>query len=315
MQSQDMKEIMGFTTSFYETFYDPRNEIIGNSPEILFMEYIARGEINRAVQLFEENKLFTKQKSAVDAPQGRFEGLKEIKNFAESWLGYVNADYGWVEPVRQAIAGGRSATEMMLCFHVKGYEKPLKFPACIIGELRGYQKLDEIRMYFFFKWMPGLIPYRHRIFKPSYDEPCCLNAMSGIIQEYFDALHSLDQPNGMKRMLDTFCDDIIYNGYRPLEHSKIVKGKDIVRKKYNAFITMKQFVRVEVITDNGKTAYCEWVGVFRPKYATDEKDSLLQSGVGIYDRDPATGLLSSVRIIDNFKYEHEIDWSKVVKRY
>ena len=72
---------------------------------------------------------------------------------------------------------------------------------------------------------------------------------------------------------------------------------------------MPQIVRFESIIDNGLTSVCEWVGVRRDDYMGN-RIPLLQSGVGIYDRDPESGKIKSVRIVDNFRFENEIDWSK-----
>ena len=197
----------------------------------------------------------------------------------------------------------------MLHFRYDKYGKEVKFPACVVGDLRGHGQLDEVRMYFFFKWLPDLSPYRHRIFRPSHNAQVELNSVCNVIREYSDALANLHFKGGMERILNTMTDDIVYGGYRPESISGIIKGKEKIEKKYQSFVNMPQIVRFESIIDNGLTSVCEWVGVRRDDYIGN-RIPLLQSGVGIYDRDPESGKIKAVRIIDNFRFENEIDWSK-----
>ncbi len=309
-----LPEIFEFENYFYETYHNPSNIILANSPELAFMNAICERDIDKAMSFFQETQQYGGEKSSVDAPQGRFEGLDEIRSFCENWLEYARADSSYVVPVVQTRSGGRSCTEMMVHYHYKDYKKELKFPICVVGDLRGNGMLDEIRIYFFFKWLPGLSPYRHRIFRPSHDAQAELNSMCNVIREYSDALACLHMEGGMERMLNTMDDDIIYGGYRPESISGIIRGKTIVEKKYESFINMPQIIRFESIIDDGKTSVCEWVGVRRADYV-GERIPLLQSGVGIYDRDMITGKLKAVRIIDNFRFEKEIDWDKVKIRY
>ena len=311
----DMKEILAFENRFEEVYTNPENVILSNSPELLFIRYICDGDFDSAVALFDEDQLFGNVKSCVDAPQGRFEGLSEIRSFCESWLSYAGADKSWVVPVIQTRAGGRSCTEMMVYYHLPDGNQ-YKFPMLVCGDLRGAGRLDEIRIYFFYQWLPNISPYRHRIFKPSHDEMCELNSMCGVMREYVDALHALDEtPEAMERMMNTFNEDAYYGGYRPESISAVIQGRDVIQKKYVSFIHMTQYIRFEAITDNGRTAVCEWVGAYRPEYQPDPKKALLQSGVGIYDRDPKTGRLSSTRIIDNARFVDLIDWDQETIRY
>ncbi len=309
-----LPEILEFDNRFYETYYSPENVILATSPELVFINAICSGEIDKAVDMFDEMQQFGDDKSSVDAPQGRFEGKEAIRTFCENWLNYAQADASYVVPVVQTRSGGRSCTEMVVHYQYRELGKTLKFPICVVGDLREGGRLDEIRIYFFFKWLPGISAYRHRIFKPSHNEQAELNSMCNVIREYIDALTNLGDEDGMERILATMNDDVIYGGYRPESISPVIQGKDRVAKKYESFIGMPQTIRFESIIDNDITAVCEWVGVPNGR---DESGRvpLLQSGVGIYDRDPATGKLKAVRIIDNFRFQHEIDWDKVDIRY
>ena len=140
---------------------------------------------------FQEYQQFGNVKSTVDVPQGRFEGLDEIQDFCSNWLNYAKADSAYAVPVKQTRSGGRSCTELMLHFRYDKYGKEVKFPACVVGDLRGHGQLDEVRMYFFFKWLPDLSPYRHRIFRPSHNAQVELNSVCNVIREYSDALANL----------------------------------------------------------------------------------------------------------------------------
>ena len=314
MAAITLPEIFEFENKFYETYYDPENLILSTSPELVFINAICNGDIDGAVDLFDEDQQFGNVKSSVDAPQGRFEGKDAIRQFCANWLTYAQADASYVVPVKQTRSGGRSCTEMIVHYRYEKLGKTLKFPICVVGDLRGGGMLDEIRIYFFFKWLPGISAYRHRIFRPSHDEQAELNSMCNVIREYSDALANLGDEGCMERMLATMNDDVIYGGYRPESISPVIQGKEKVRKKYDSFVGMPQTVRFESIIDNNLTAVCEWVGVPNGREVPG-REPLLQSGVGIYDRDPKTGRLKAVRIIDNFRFQDEIDWSTADIRY
>lgn len=307
--SASLTEIFEYENFFYETYHNENNIIRQDSPELNLVNFLCAGDVDGAMSLFQEYQQFGNVKSTVDVPQGRFEGLDEIQDFCSNWLNYAKADSSYAVPVKQTRSGGRSCTELMLHFRYDKYGKEVKFPACVVGDLRGHGQLDEVRMYFFFKWLPDLSPYRHRIFRPSHNAQVELNSVCNVIREYSDALANLHFKGGMERILNTMTDDIVYGGYRPESISGIIKGKEKIEKKYRSFVNVPQIVRFESIIDNGLTSVCEWVGVRRDDYIGN-RIPLLQSGVGIYDRDPESGKIKAVRIIDNFRFENEIDWSK-----
>ena len=103
-----LPEIFEFKNRFYETYHDPQKKINANSPELVLLNRICEGDVDGAVAMFEEKQQFDGEKSAIDAPQGRFEGLDGIRSFAENWLSYAQADSSYVVPVVQTRSGGRS---------------------------------------------------------------------------------------------------------------------------------------------------------------------------------------------------------------
>lgn len=107
MAAITLPEIFEFENKFYETYYDPENLILSTSPELVFINAICNGDIDGAVDLFDEDQQFGNVKSSVDAPQGRFEGKDAIRQFCANWLTYAQADASYVVPVKQTRSGGR----------------------------------------------------------------------------------------------------------------------------------------------------------------------------------------------------------------
>ncbi|MDR1558637.1 MAG: hypothetical protein LBS84_02860 [Clostridiales bacterium] len=312
-----MEEILTYQTEFYSAYFDPDNVILESSAEYRFINYLCRKQVDKAMALFEENQQFGGVRSAVDAPMGRFEGLNEIRDFAENWLNYAEAEDAWPSPVIQTRAGGRSCTEFMINYKLRDYDKVLSVPMFVIGDLRAGGKLDELRIYFFFKWLPNIGPYRHRIFKPSFNKPIETPLLTGVMREYIDCLSHLDPDEEMRRMKNMFSEDVVYGGSRPSVFSKVIRGKEEVIEKYFTFIQPKAleergYVRFEAITDDGVTCVCEWVGTYP---SNDLTKGLQQSGCASYTRDKKTGLLKGIRIIDNARFQDTIDWSTVKFRY
>ena len=194
--SASLTEIFEYENFFYETYHNENNIIRQDSPELNLVNILCAGDVDGAMSLFQEYQQFGNVKSTVDVPQGRFEGLDEIQDFCSNWLNYAKADSSYAVPVKQTRSGGRSCTELMLHFRYDKYGKEVKFPACVVGDLRGHGQLDEVRMYFFFKWLPDLSPYRHRIFRPSHNAQVELNSVCNVIREYSDALANLHFKGG-----------------------------------------------------------------------------------------------------------------------
>lgn len=304
-----LEEIFRFENLYYENYHNPKNRIRPDSPEILLMKYICEGRHEEAVQLFEEKQQFGDTPSVVDAPNGRFTGLDGIRKFAQTWISTAQADGASIIPMVQTQSGGRSATEMLMCFEYPHAGKIVRFPVLVVGDLRGGGKLDEVRIYYFYKWVPGISPYRHRMFRPSFEKQMEPAAMTGALRAYSEALATMRSVDELPRIMDTMTDDVVYGGYRPETISGIIRGKEAVEKKYRSFVNMPQIIRFESVIDDGLTAVCEWVGVPNPNYVPEEgKIPLLQSGVGIYVRDLESGLIKEVRIIDNARFQDTIDW-------
>ena len=76
----------------YTLYEKPQDGIRYDSPEVLFMQYIAQGKADDALSLFPEQRQFTGALPAVDAPYGRFEGKAQILSFAEGFIRRFEAE-------------------------------------------------------------------------------------------------------------------------------------------------------------------------------------------------------------------------------
>jgi len=318
-------EVMSYEHEFLKAYKNPARPILYNSPELLFLEHLCRGHIDAAVALFDEEQQFHRGPSVVDAPQGRYEGLQEIRRYAEQWLSWFNATESWIEPVHQTRAGGRSATELVVYYRVRGFSKVLNFPMCIVAELRGLDRLNEARVYFFFRWMPGLHAHRRRVFPVEREAPPQQNMMSSLLRDYFYQGDRLFMEGSYERMCELVGRDAIFGGFRPTNLEPVYYGTEAYHEKLKEFIPrgprrelpegmeVPAGIRTEVITDDGLTIVCEWEG-FVCAPGAPRRVGIRQSGCSIYVREPETGLLQHVRIIDNAGFEAEIDWSQVDER-
>lgn len=281
-----------------------------DSAELLFLEALCRKNAGKAADFFEETQQFGKP-SVVDAPQGRYEGKEAIASFADQWLNDFGADSAEVEPVTQTNGGGRSASEVVVHFVRK--EGNLSIPMCIVGDLRPSNKLNEVRIYFYYGWVPGFSAYRRIIFEPEHMEAAPYSLMTGCVREYFELLH---EPGDVKERLEKVVaitpQDVAYGGYRPEWVELADRGHDAIRDHYAGILSETPeiyIVRAEAITDDGIQSVVEWTLVVTEKgYSVGR---VAQSGVAIYERDAESGLLRSIRICDNVGSEDEIPLSEL----
>lgn len=110
----------------------------------MFMNAVCAGLTDEALSFFREKKLFGGELSAVDTPYGRFEGLDDIRAFAEGWLDRFGAQSAFITPVIQTIANGRVGLEAAINFVVDGEIEQV--PMFIIADLRTPKLLDEVRL-------------------------------------------------------------------------------------------------------------------------------------------------------------------------
>lgn len=276
-----------------------------DSAELLFLNALCKGDVENAATFFEDCQQFG-EPSIIDAPQGRYSGKKEIAHFAQKWLSDFEAVLAEVEPITQTIGGGRSASEVIV--HFKRSAGDISIPMCIVGDLRPSNKLNEVRIYFYYGWLPGFSAYRRIIFKPEHMEPAPYSLMTGSVRKYFELLHG--QGNTQERVDEIVVltlPDAAFGGYRPDWVEPADTGHEAIRNHYNgicADVPANYGVRAEAITDDGVQCVVEWTLVVTEKgYAAGR---VAQSGVAVYERDPVSGLLRGIRICDNVGKEDEI---------
>ncbi|MGI6189160.1 MAG: hypothetical protein GX041_03320 [Clostridiales bacterium] len=284
--------------------------ILANSPELKFVNALCSGLVDEAVGYFREKKLFGNHPPVVDAPYGRFEGLSEIRKFAEGWLDTFNAQSASVLPVVQTRANGRSVSEVVINFVVDGQINQV--PMFVVGDLRTPDTLDEVRMYCHFTYVPGLTAYRKPIFTPAHLEMGDPALLSGAVREYYEALHHVPSVD-VDRIMGSIGKDCIFGGYEPIkdvQHDLDSYKKDIRSK----FEHMKTYIpscvgmRYERITDDNVTCVIEWVHIVSEK-GQKELARISLSGISAYERGE-DGLLCAIRICDYANYERTIDWTK-----
>jgi len=287
----------------------PRHIILANSPELRFVNALCSGFTDEAVGYFREKKLFGNVPPVVDVPYGRFEGLSEIREFAEGWLRTFNAQSASVQPVVQTRANGRSVTEAVINFVVDGEINQV--PMFIVGDLRTADTLDEVRIYCHYTYVPGLTGYRKPLFTPAHLEMGDPGLLTGAVREYYEALHHMPGVD-VDRIMGAIGEGCIFGGY---EASKDVNydnhSREELRKKFEMmrnYIPSGVGMRYETIIDDGITCVIEWVHIVSEK-GQKEFGRIATSGISAYERGD-DGLLCAIRICDYAFAEKTIDWTK-----
>ena len=101
-------------------YQDMPRDIRTDTPDIAFANALCAGKADEVAGLFREKKLFWDELPAVDTPYGRFEGLDDIRGFADGFLTKFHASSATFTPVFQTIGGGRIALEGVFKFVVDG---------------------------------------------------------------------------------------------------------------------------------------------------------------------------------------------------
>ena len=183
----------------------------------------------------------------------------------------------------------------------------------IFADLGPKEKMEGLRIYYFYQWVPGTPAYYKPVYRPSHNKPAEINQLTGIMKYYYEQLHNENKDVALGNLVEMFADNPRMGGYRPIEmNPPMVNTKEVVRKKYTHLIDNIPtyiYIRFETITDDGKNCLCEFTSIIR-KHAV-EKGLVSQAGMVAYERDD-NGKINSIRICDNFKWEHEIDYSKVL---
>ena len=293
-----------------EKLYGHTHKINASSPEVLFMNAVCEGRVEDALSFFEDKKLFGNEKSAVDTPYGRFEGLDRIKAFAEGFLNRFEAQSAFVTPVIQTTANGRTVLEAVINFVVDGEINQV--PMFIVGDFRTLSTLDEVRLYCHYTFVPNLQAYRKPIFKSAYKEVGDPGLLTGAVREYYDALHHCPAVD-VDRILETMGDGCIFGGYEKWgNEAKPRTDREGLRAEY---INMSKYIprcvgmRYETIIDDGVNCCIEWVHIVS-RAGREERQRIALSGISSYERG-ADGKLCSIRISDYAGSEHTIEWDKV----
>ena len=281
----------------------PHRIINANSPELCLINYLCRNDADSVVALFEEKQQFGGYATAVDTPQGRFEGLNAIHKFAGNWMKSFGAQNAFVTSVIQTRAGGRSVTELVVDFQID--DNFVSIPMAVVGDLRPNGKLDGIRIYFFFKYVPGFSPNRRPVYKPTNGSRAELPLLTGVIREYYDALHDL-KGKGLERILNIIGDKIVYGGYRPESVEPIMTDMASFRKVYEGITygwPANGNLVFQTIIDDGINCVAEWTSTLTETGIARGRVS--QGGIAAYERDEK-GMIKSIRICDNAGFEKEI---------
>ena len=161
----------------------PDHPINSDFAELRLIKAACEGDVETAVSLFHEKKLFGNDPCAIDTPYKRFEGLEGVKEFIKTWLPTFHANSGEVIPVIQTRANGRSVTELQVDFVVDGEIEQV--PMFVVGDLRTQDTLDEVRIYFHCSNVPGLQAYRKPMFKSAHLEMGDPGLLTGAVREYY----------------------------------------------------------------------------------------------------------------------------------
>lgn len=296
------------TVRFIEDYSHIKQSVDCNSPEIRFMKHICEGGCT-VENYFNEVTLY-RAYVFLDSPNGRFEKLNGIRVFAQKWLSDFNAEKGEVHPVVQTVANGRSVTELEIWFRLKDSFETKRVPMTIFADLAPQNKMEGMRIYYFFKFLPGAIPYRVPVYKPRIMKPTETVLMSGVMRYYYEQLHNF-RAEALDNIMDMLTDDCIYGGYRPYEDEPTAKGKNQIRPHYEEIcssVPHLNYIRFETIVDDGVRMAAEWTSIVTSKGRAAGRTSFC--GCAVYDRD-VNGKISSIRINDNAGYDPGIDLNSI----
>lgn len=295
------------TIHFRESYQDMTVNIDENAPEVRFMRHIGKGKCT-VKEYFDEVTVY-RDPVYVDAPNGRFAGLKEIQRFADCWLADFEAVEAEVYPVIQTVAGGRSVTEMEVWFRLNNGDGIKRVPMTVFADLSNGNKMEGMRIYYFFKFLPGAEAYRTPVFRPNVMKPTEPALMAGVMRYYYEQLHNFRREEALKNIMEMLTDDCRYGGYRPDEEEPLAIGKAAIKVHYEEIcsnVPAKNYIRFETIVDDGLRMAAEWTSVVTREGRKEGKMTFC--GCAVYDREKTdTGKLKSIRINDNAGYDFGVD--------
>ena len=288
-------------------YADVDRKVNAHSPELRFMEAVCAGKFDEAVAFFSEKKLFDDLPPIIDAPYGRFEGLEGIRAFSGGFTARFHADAAFLTPVFQTVANGRVASEVVVNFVVDGEIEEV--PMFVIADLRTPDRLDEIRIYCHFSFVPGLQAYRKPIFPVAHREMGDPGLLTGAVRVYYEALHHVPAVD-VDRICKVFGPGCRFGGYEPWGRDANHGDPAGLRASYEhmaTYIPRCVGMRYETIIDDGRTCVIEWVHIVS-RAGQEELGRIAMSGIAAYERGD-DGLLCAIRISDYAGYERTIDWS------
>lgn len=296
-------------SSLVRFYAGPEHPIDKTSPEYQFLDAVCRQDLDEVRRIFFDRKLFGDEKSAVDAPYGRFTGIDGICDFTQHFNERFGAESSFLVPAVQTIANGRACLEYDVNFVIDGMIEQV--PMIAVADLRTQDTLDEIRIYCHHTYVPGLQAYRKPIFKSAHLEMGDPDLLTGAVREYYAGLHHMPHAD-VDRILKCISPDCKLGGYAPSEGERDNGGHEDLEAFYKGAATYIPWcvaMRYETITDNGKTCVLEWVHVIS-KEGQQRFDRIAISGIAAYERGD-DGLLCGIRICDYAGYERTIDWKKL----
>ncbi len=299
------------TVHFRESYQDLTKDINENAPEIRFMRHICKG--GHLVEEYFNVVTVYRNPVYIDAPNGRFTGSEEIRRFARKWLTDFRALSAEVYPVIQTVAGGRSVTEMEVHFRLKDNGETERVPMTVFADLAAGNKMEGMRIYYFYQFLPEAVAYRTPVFRPGVMKPAEPALMTGVMRYYYEQLHNFRREEALENILGMLTEDCRYGGYRPDEEEPLAVGKERIKVHYEdicSTVPHLNYIRFETIVDDGKRMAAEWTSVVTR--AGSVAGRMTFCGCAVYDRDEREpGKLSSIRINDNAGYDFGIDLNSI----
>ena len=293
--------------SKFESYFGKNHSIYTSSPEWKFITLISGGYTDEAVSLFGNERDYGNGPLKIDTPYGEFNGPEEIKQMAEGWRSFLQAESIIPSAVSQTRGGGRSVTEIVLHYTTSDGEEHA-VPMAAVADLKHDDMMDELRLYWNWHLIPGTPAYRPPVFPPREDLTCRHEMLSGAVRDYMVILHD---PNGniIERADKIFADRLCFGGYEHQDY-EYVNLHDFIepfQKGIGHTLSQRVHLRMETIIDDGRICCVEWEQLVT-KLGREQYNRLSQAGISFYELNEE-GKIWSVRIIDYANTEKDIDWS------
>jgi hypothetical protein len=297
-----------FTTDFRDVYSKNNYRIDEHSLDLQFLRDVGAGNMT-AEKYFNETTSY-RQRVFLDSPTGRFEGVNAINEFAKSFVKEFGAIKAEIYPVIQTIAAGRICTEMEIWFYQTDGQIN-KVPTTVFSDLIGMDKLEGMRIYFFYQYLKGSVAYRRPIYRPRDTKPATPWLMTGVVRFYYEQLHNWRTEEAIANIVEMCTDDVMYGGYHPVEIEPVLIGKEKIREEYSKTcinVPANNYVRFETFCDDGITCCVEWSII--PRKPAIAKGFYCFAGCAMYER-AKDGKLFSIRINDNAGFPPGIDLNSI----